>query len=254
MLLLSWNTRTDELVPGQWLKGRIYEERCDLSPSGELFLYFAANYRLPFYSWTALSRPPWLTALALWPKGDTWGGGGRFESDERVFLDHGAQPALAPGFRLPRGFRVGSSSAQSPPRASETGWRRVQTGAFRDAPPGTPQRYLLTPPDVRQRPRPGKDASPLELQERLTAVHEVNGPWKVFEYSLVGSSRRKSHELGRLDWADWDRQGDLLYAREGRLYRVRAGKVWNAKATKQVADLRPLTFEPRVAPDEATHW
>jgi hypothetical protein len=48
------------------------------SPDGELLLYFAlqgsrwqTSYR---GSWTAVSRVPWLHALALWPQGDTWGG------------------------------------------------------------------------------------------------------------------------------------------------------------------------------------
>jgi PAS domain-containing protein len=35
VLLLTWNTATHEITPGQWFKGRIYERRCDLSPSGE---------------------------------------------------------------------------------------------------------------------------------------------------------------------------------------------------------------------------
>jgi hypothetical protein len=29
--------------------------------------------RKPFQSWSAISRTPYLTALALWPKGDGWG-------------------------------------------------------------------------------------------------------------------------------------------------------------------------------------
>src|SRR5689334_10667690 len=84
VLLLSWNTETHEIRKGQWLKGRIYEHRCDLSPSGEKLIYFAANQRQPMYSWTAVSRPPFLTALALWPKGDAWGGGGLFENERTL--------------------------------------------------------------------------------------------------------------------------------------------------------------------------
>ena len=82
VLVLLWNLKDDVLVPGQWFKGRIYERRCDLSPDGEMLAYFAAKHRGPFGTWTAVSRPPYLTALALWPKGDAWGGGALFE-DER---------------------------------------------------------------------------------------------------------------------------------------------------------------------------
>ena len=42
VLLVLWRTDTDEFVEGQWLKGRIYERRCDLSPSGKRLVYFAA--------------------------------------------------------------------------------------------------------------------------------------------------------------------------------------------------------------------
>jgi hypothetical protein len=82
--VILWHTDTDEFEPGAWFKGRIYEERCDLSPDGALFLYFAlqgSRWRTSYKgSWTAVSRPPWLQALVLWPQGDTWGGGGRFVS------------------------------------------------------------------------------------------------------------------------------------------------------------------------------
>jgi hypothetical protein len=88
VLLIKWNTSNDTFQSGQWLKGRIYERRCDLSPDGDLLLYFAANYRDPYYSWSAISRPPFLTALALWPKGDGWGGGGHFVSAKRIALNH----------------------------------------------------------------------------------------------------------------------------------------------------------------------
>jgi len=37
-------------------------------------------------SWTAVSRPPWLHALVLWPMGTTYGGGGRFIENRRLVL------------------------------------------------------------------------------------------------------------------------------------------------------------------------
>ena len=87
VLLIRWNLENDTFQTGQWLKGRIYERRCDLSPSGEKLVYFAANHKPPLYSWTALSKPPWLTAIAFWPKGDCWNGGGMFESESELILN-----------------------------------------------------------------------------------------------------------------------------------------------------------------------
>lgn len=50
VLLIGWNLEDDTFEIGQWLKGRIYERRCDLSPEGEMLLYFAANWRKPHLS------------------------------------------------------------------------------------------------------------------------------------------------------------------------------------------------------------
>lgn len=75
--LIKWRTDEDTFEPGQWLKGRIYDRRADLSPDGQLLVYFAADHKYlkgPA-TWTAVSKIPYLTALAFFPKGDCWAGG-----------------------------------------------------------------------------------------------------------------------------------------------------------------------------------
>ena len=81
--MILWHRDSDTFEDGQWIKTKVYVERCDLSPDGRHFIYFALDGRWSAStrgSFTALSRPPYWTALALFPEGDTWGGGG-------VFLD-----------------------------------------------------------------------------------------------------------------------------------------------------------------------
>lgn len=76
---VGWNRRTDSFQLGQWFKGKIYPQRCDLAPNGEHLIYFALNGKWNSEtkgSWTAVSRTPYLKALSLYPQGDTWGGGG----------------------------------------------------------------------------------------------------------------------------------------------------------------------------------
>ena len=96
--VIRWDTRHDSFESGAWIRGRIYPERCDLSPDGELLLYFVhqgRKYRTSYTSaWTGLSRLPWLHALGLWPQGHTWGGGGHFEANRQICLavGHLAQP------------------------------------------------------------------------------------------------------------------------------------------------------------------
>jgi hypothetical protein len=42
--VVKWQTDTDQFEHGQWFHGRIYAERCGLSPNGSLFVYFAMKH------------------------------------------------------------------------------------------------------------------------------------------------------------------------------------------------------------------
>jgi len=113
--VIRWDTATDTFTDGAWFKGRIYAERCDLSPDGALLLSFChGGASRPGYTdaWTAVSRPPWLHALSLWPWGTTYGGGGRFVGERAVILRAGP-----PGFpphpdHLPDGLSVAWGDAE----------------------------------------------------------------------------------------------------------------------------------------------
>ena len=85
-----WDRKTDEFTLGQWLRGRIYERRADISPDGRYLIYFAMNGRWSSKtrgSWTAISQAPWLKAKVLLGKGDCWQGGGLFTSNSRYWLN-----------------------------------------------------------------------------------------------------------------------------------------------------------------------
>jgi hypothetical protein len=95
--VVGWDRTTDEFRAGQWLAGRIYERRCDLSPDGKHLLYFAVGTpRSPQSkpSWTAISKAPYLKAVAFWSKGDAWNGGGMFLSNDRFWLNRSCTEAL----------------------------------------------------------------------------------------------------------------------------------------------------------------
>lgn len=87
-----WDRRSDVFTVGQWLRGRIYERRADLSPDGKHLIYFALNGKWTSETrgtWTAISRAPWLKAIVLVAKGDTYGGGGLFTSESTYWLNGG---------------------------------------------------------------------------------------------------------------------------------------------------------------------
>jgi hypothetical protein len=103
-----WNTKRDAFEGGQWFRGRIYPEKCDVSPNGKLLIYFCGKWKSRNIeagygaTWTAVSRPPYFTALTLWPMGSTWGGHGAFVDDQTVAVvgSSGGFPATHPDHPL----------------------------------------------------------------------------------------------------------------------------------------------------------
>ena len=146
---VGWDRQTDEFTLGQWLKGRIYERRCDLSPDGKYFIYFAMNGRWStdvMGSWSAISRAPYLKAISLWPKGDCWNGGGLFTSETRYWLNdaygrcnpglsHG-KPLLSPELAEDTSFvpdrSIGNNECLGVyhPRLLRDGWKHVDTQKY----------------------------------------------------------------------------------------------------------------------------
>lgn len=104
--LIQWNLRSDSFTHGAWVRGRIYEEKCDLSSNGGLFVYsIYKTLRIDGRSYacfTAVSRPPWLKALVVWPQSSTYEGGGRFFGPNilRVGVDSEPWPELPIGLTL----------------------------------------------------------------------------------------------------------------------------------------------------------
>ena len=264
VLILTWDLKTDTLESGQWFKGRIYERRCDLSPDGELLVYFAGKHRGPLGTWTAVSRPPFLKALALWPKGDAWGGGGLFEGTRQLSLNHrtGDEFVLADGFSLPQGFRItpfgerpgwGEDDPICMTRLAREGWRTVSQGEVSPYSGKGLFRWKIDPPMVMEKSI-GK-ANRALLRVRLHGIGQRDGSWYAQSAQVVVTKNEQSLELGEIDWADTDHNGDVLFARGGCLFRLKQPLISaDAASPKLVADLNALTFEARTAPGFATGW
>lgn len=113
--IIQWDMESDRFIDGSWFHGRIYEEKCDLSPDGKLLVYFALKHiklgDQHVLSYTALSRSPWLHALAIWPQDTTYGGGGRFLANRQLSI-RGApyEAALKPFPELPHGLSINQGS------------------------------------------------------------------------------------------------------------------------------------------------
>jgi hypothetical protein len=266
VLLLAWDTGRDTFEEGQWLKGHIYERRCDLSPSGAHLIYFAANWKRPFMSWTAISKPPWLTAIALWQKGDAWGGGGLFADDTHVQLNHwlrdandvapteGALPEKVHVAALGERWGRGEDFPVWGLRLAREGWTHTQIGKKPQKPYDPRSRdvwHPYDPPHVWTKPSPRR--SKIALQMMVHGLKQTDGPWYAMEHALV-DARGRVCSFGESDWADWDVNGDLLLAKDGRMLRAPSPTTIDDVAWKEIADFRAMKFEARVSPRDAKKW
>ena len=60
-------------------------------------------------------------------------------------------------------------------------------------------------------------------------------------------------DIGKSDWADWDRNGDLLFARGGRLFR-RKLETKRLLDPKCLLDTRKFRFRELAPTEEAKTW
>ncbi len=265
--LINWNLDDDTFAHGQWMKG--FVRLWDLSPDGEKLIYWAHQYhasaprhqrrftghasadrgnydpleaerqrrspskrqrrrKIPRYMrehastvhkprprrnegvWTAISRPPYFSALAIWPSFGHWTGGGVFINDTTIILNEDRE-GIVPQENVPLPKRI--SVHEGIPAGPEGTWPRFSA-------------------------RHGWQTDGVTV----TAVSEG-----LFAAGAVS-----------IEWIAPDHRGDLLFACDGCLYRL---KKWRdvhpenyLSAAEQLADFRNLTFELVPPPTTALEW
>jgi hypothetical protein len=250
--LILWDTKNDKFSPGQWFHGHIYVGRSDLSPDGSLLIYFANKFNRKTvspdseytYAWTAISKPPYLTALALWPKGDCWHGGGLFEGRKQVFLNHRPESANPHPKHLPKGVRVrpnpeayGEDDPVVIPRMERDGWKFVQSLDYDYYAKRTKQPVIFEKPFLK-----GK------FTLRIETYYEPHQQLLCY----LADRKGRQMEIGLGSWADIDQQGRLVFSSGGKLFE---GVIQdNHVKLNQLADFsqsKPASLE---SPAWARHW
>jgi hypothetical protein len=240
--LILWDTKKDRFQRGQWFHGRVYGERCDLSPDGTKFIYFASSYGdkrdadMPD-TWTAISKPPYFTALALWPNGSTWGGGGMFLDNRRFW--HGERLPLHRRFSL-----KGLVDVPENAYAATLDWRSLDYRlGLRLLHSGW---EILT--QVEGHPLEWKKPNPVGNGE-LLLDRSFSSP----TYFLLFANKRDERQAFDAEWADWDQKGRLIVTHKGKLL---VGK-YNRHTPlrfEELADFNNDRPEGIEAPEWARRW
>lgn len=243
----SWDRRTDEVALGQWLKGRIYERRADLSPDGRHLIYFAFNGKGKSdagNSWTAISRAPYLKALDLYKNIGCWEGGGLFLGNERYWfnnryfdpnldtLRHESGLQRDDAWRPAQRFGAECTGVYYP-RLMRDGWRlleHAEAGAWNSSTlfekPLTNGWILRKYATEQTDPPPGKGCywDMHELRHEATLASIPCPDW---------------------EWAEWDR-GALVWAEHGKLYRSKLHT--DGVRPELIHDFTDYPFTPVKAP------
>ncbi|MDX1483449.1 MAG: hypothetical protein R3229_03110, partial [Alphaproteobacteria bacterium] len=246
-----WDRATDTFTHGQWFHGRVYERRCDLSPNGEYFIYFAAKHGRAEdtddigEAWTAISRPPYFTALTLWTNIGSWYGGGVFKSDKRVMLDATCTLTPHPRFKTPplRIEAMGPETAPWEQRLLRDQWVLVERGFD----PRTHRRIGAR--EIWEKPHP-KGAITLCREVEDVDFQRYGGFYGDVYWLEAGA---ELIPLDGVSWAEWDDWEHIVMVADGRLFRA-AVTAAGLGERRELLDFNPLRPEQLPPPDWARKW
>ena len=244
-----WDVARGVYEPGAWIRANLYPQRCDVSPDGRWLCYF--TLKMPGRwkagsTYVALSRLPWLAALAAWGTNGTWTRGAHFVDDPRLWEvgepDEGDAGPCRGKFGLavtrPAMFAVErrrgwTETADSPPRNERDVWDEQRGSGV-----------------TMEKPRP-RTSGRVRLRVHGYFAAFRDSPAKDVMYELFDGTQVTA--LAEAQWADWDAAGRLLVAtRDGRLQIRELGE--GSPRVVSEADAGTGGPRPVAPPPEALRW
>ncbi|MDX2306745.1 MAG: hypothetical protein NW216_00740 [Hyphomicrobium sp.] len=172
-------------------------------------------------TWTAISSPPYFSALAIWPAHGHWTGGGVFRSEHDVYL-YEREDAMTPIVNAPLS---GTISFRSAAQAAAHGFQYAPSAA-------RPTFGMLGHWDDRN------EACDVVEKERLRAAFAEQG-------------------LVRLDWVHIA-GSRMIFAGDGCIYRLDDWRGTKGShylsAARMIVDFRDMTFQLVTPPPASLKW
>ena len=226
LIFLDYQKGTETIQIGSLFYGRIYPNRCDISPDGTYFLYFAMGksqqqYNKKLYCWTGICIPPNITAKMLFAHGDTWGGGGRFIDNKTIFIS----PGMYPDFDRTREdsfdrYQI-TFNETLPKGESWTSGKGWQLAATQINP-----RYGDKYPIPKYWTKANGRITLIKYLNYNTFLQSVNGytmgSYDLHSYEIIDNKKEIRYSLDEESinclWADFDNYERLIVARGSRLF------------------------------------
>jgi hypothetical protein len=249
----AWDTARKRYESGSWFRGKIFPQRCDLSPDGAWLSYtaFKGNNKQELgESYVAISRLPWLHALAAWSVGSAYSRGLHFVRDKTVWnVSNPQQGDLGP---LRSKFGMYGTNPVQFAVERRRGWIESYDSPMRDPNDMWDERREARM--QKEQPR-NRDPVLLTVEGGYAAFREMGKDY--YGASSVVYALSCGDEVQLLEdvqWADWSRSGELLIATsQGVLKQV----VVNSLSDQQVVfeeDRVVLTPDPQEPPGLARRW
>jgi len=240
--ILGWDRSRNTFTVGQWLKGRIYERRSDISPDGKHWIYFAMNGKWSSETegcWTAIARTPYLKALDLAGQNSTYGGGGLFIDNQTIWGSVGDPNQQASGlFRqgepdfTVRHYGTGCPSAYYP-RLERDGWKMRNTTVGEKKYPG-----VLFEKDL-----PGN----WMMIKICHAESPSEGKGCYWDEHLLIHPQGEIETFPNWEWAEWVDES-ICYVERGCLYQIKLSQNNPLSEPVCLHDFHPYQFEAMPAP------
>ena len=236
--------------PGAWFRGRLYPHRWDVSPGGRWFCYFTYNYKHNSdwpcgETYNAVSRLPWLRALAAWRETGTYSYGYHFTTDPTIWEI--GQPTVGDAGPCRGVCGVAQIRPSQFPTERRRGWVESAETLPRDPDDMWDERRQV----VMEKPKPGSARVTLSVRGGRWAdrAWPVLMPPAPTPYRLNRGGVQ--HELAGVVWADWTADGRMAVATTSGMLQLRDGDSGRAVSEVALPDGEP---RPQPAPAWAESW
>lgn len=228
-----WDRTNDTFTLGQWVKAKVYQYRCDISPHGKYWIYLAINNSGKIYTGVAIA--PYFKAIDFYEKADTWNGGGLFIENKMYWLNECGKYEQRQKSYLkvaPQYQNFPNIQSECPyiytMRLMRDGWAGHMAGSLDEGNNFT------------------KNIGDWQLLKVFCAAHMKHiGRGAYFErHKLINTKTHEERDCPEWEWADIDTDR-IVYAEEGKLYALSPDDLDNPK---ELHDFNGIEFEAIKAP------